>query len=50
MVGAVGPDPEPVEIIMPSTRYERPCEEGFKNVLDRDGPEAFAKVCCPTQQ
>ncbi|EGD75023.1 pyruvate carboxylase [Salpingoeca rosetta] len=44
VVGATGPDPEPVEIIMPSTHYERPCEEGFRNILTRDGPKAFAKA------
>ena len=44
VVGAVGPDPEPVEIIMPSKHYEEPCQEGFKNILDKEGPKAFAKA------
>eukprot|EP00043_Microstomoeca_roanoka_P029138 m.20964 g.20964 ORF g.20964 m.20964 type:complete len:1169 (-) comp8995_c2_seq1:100-3606(-) len=44
VVGAVGPDPEPVEIIMPSKPYETSCQEGFKNILDKEGPKAFAKA------
>jgi hypothetical protein len=45
VVGAVGPDPEPVELVMPQRlNNKEPSNKGFRNILTKQGPQAFADV------
>ncbi|EDQ86990.1 uncharacterized protein MONBRDRAFT_10371 [Monosiga brevicollis MX1] len=43
VVGAQG-EPAPVQVIMPEKLPNKSSNKGFKNILDRQGPEAFAKA------
>lgn len=45
VVGAVGPEPKPVELVMPQVLDNKePCTKGLRNILKKQGPKAFADV------
>lgn len=45
VVGAIGPEPKPVELVMPQKLDNHtPCNKGLRNILKKQGPKAFADV------
>jgi hypothetical protein len=45
VVGAVGPEPKAVELVMPQKLDNKTaCTKGLRNILKKQGPQAFADV------